>query len=83
MTNAHQHGQPPVTVRVWEAGGDLVATVHDTGTGTQDPYCGLVSAHAEDRPGGYGLWLTHQMCDDVIQYTDNTGFTIRMTARRH
>lgn len=82
VANAHLHGTPPVEVRVWVGADRLVATVHDTGPGPQDPYAGLVKARGADEVGGYGLWATHQLCDEVVHLRDDRGFTLRLTVRR-
>ncbi|WP_169064360.1 sensor histidine kinase [Geodermatophilus dictyosporus] len=39
-SNAVRHGTPPAGLRMWAAPGRLVATVHDSGHGLDDPFAG-------------------------------------------
>ena len=41
---------------------------------------GLLPHGDTTRPGGLGLWLTHQLCDHVVLDRDDDGFTIRLSA---
>ncbi|RIV37061.1 sensor histidine kinase [Micromonospora radicis] len=81
VTNALRHGCPPVRLRLWAAPERVVATVRDGGRGPADPYAGLLLA-ADGKPGGLGLWITHQSCNHVTQRRDAEGFTLRLTAGR-
>lgn len=81
VTNAQRHGCRPIHVRVWSDADHMVVTCHDTGTGPADPFAGLLPAPGREL-GGLGLWLTHQLCAHVALHTDETGFTIRLTAGR-
>jgi anti-sigma regulatory factor (Ser/Thr protein kinase) len=56
----------------------IVVTVHDSGAGPTDPLAGLRCAPATDRGSGLGLWLTHQLCDDVALINGSDGFTVRL-----
>ncbi|MGC0273385.1 anti-sigma factor RsbA family regulatory protein [Pseudactinotalea sp. Z1739] len=76
VTNAFEHGTPPVRLRVWWAPGRAVATVTDTGPGPDDPLVGLVRT-SDSTTGGLGLWLAHESCDYVAIGTDE-GFTVRL-----
>jgi anti-sigma regulatory factor (Ser/Thr protein kinase) len=77
VANGLTHGTPPVGVRCWAADDRIVITVSDRGTGPTDPFGGLqAAAHAPH--GGFGLWLTHLLCDHVAMALDDDGFTIRM-----
>jgi anti-sigma regulatory factor (Ser/Thr protein kinase) len=80
VTNAQCHGRPPVTVRIWAAGGRVVATVHDTGHGPAHRLAGLVPvpSSAPDRHLGMGLWVTHQLDIDVTLRHASDGFTFRL-----
>ena len=79
VTNGLRHGCPPVRLRVWTAPDRIVATVSDAGKGPDDPYAGLLPP-ANDKPGGLGLWITHQSCNHVTHHRDADGFTLRLTA---
>ncbi|MET7422805.1 ATP-binding protein [Dactylosporangium sp. NPDC005555] len=82
VANAYRHGRPPVRLRVWVADGRAVVTVADTGPGPQDPFAGLLPAPSEDS-AGYGLWITHQICDHVSLRRTPEGFTARLTVLQH
>jgi anti-sigma regulatory factor (Ser/Thr protein kinase) len=80
VANACRHGRPPVTVRIWAAGGRVVVTVHDTGRGPADRLAGLVPVPSTT-PGrhlGMGLWVTHQLDIDVTLRHADDGFTVRL-----
>lgn len=80
VTNAHRHGRPPVTVRIWAAPGQVVVTVHDTGPGPADRLAGLVPV-SSSTPGqhlGMGLWVSHQLDIDVTLRHADDGFTVRL-----
>ncbi len=79
VANALCHGRPPVRLTLWADTHHMVITVHDTGTGPTDPFAGLQRA-ADHGTGGYGLWLTHQLCSHVALHRDEQGFTVRLTA---
>jgi anti-sigma regulatory factor (Ser/Thr protein kinase) len=80
VTNAHRHGRPPATVRVWAAPDRIVVTVHDTGRGPADRLAGLVPApgSTSDRRLGLGLWVMHQLDIDVALRNSDDGFTVRL-----
>jgi anti-sigma regulatory factor (Ser/Thr protein kinase) len=80
VANAHRHGAPPVTVSMWATSRRIVVTVHDTGAGPTDPLAGLRRAPASDGGSGLGLWLMHQLCDDVALLDSADGFTVRLRA---
>lgn len=80
VTNAIEHGAPPVRLRCWTAPDRLVAVVTDGGRGPSDPFAGLLPA-AKAPNGGLGLWLAHQLCDHVTFGRAPGGeFVIRLTA---
>lgn len=82
VANALAYGRAPVTVRVWRARDRLLVTVHDTGDGPSDPLVGLKTRAPHAAGAGLGLWLTHQMCDDVTLHRDEAGFTVRLRTDR-
>jgi len=79
VTNALRHGAPPVLFRLWTADDRIVVTVSDSGSGTTDPYAGLLPAPRAPA-GGLGLWLAHQLCDHVHLHRSADGFTVRLIA---
>ncbi|MFI5844213.1 anti-sigma factor RsbA family regulatory protein [Catenuloplanes sp. NPDC051500] len=78
VTNAHRHGTPPVTVRLWTLPDRLVVSVSDGGLGPADPFTGLLPA-GDGARGGLGLWVTHQCCDHVTEHHGPNGYTVTMT----
>ena len=52
VSNALQHGCPPVTVRIWTGPGRMIVRVHDTGPA--DPLAGLVPPPARPARGRLG-----------------------------
>jgi len=80
VSNAVEHGRPPVRVRVWAAPERMVVAVSDRGDGPRDLYAGLVpSPSALQGGGGFGLWLMSQLA--FATYTrDADGFTVPLTS---
>lgn len=78
VSNAWRHGRPPVRVRAWASADRVVVTVTDQGRGPQDPLVGLVPAR-EHEPGGWGLWIAHQLCSDIDLVPSDDDFTVRLT----
>lgn len=77
VTNAQLHGCAPVLLRVWAAPERMVVVVSDRGAGPSFPYAGLVPV--EGRPGGRGLWITHQLCGQVDHLVSADGFAVRLS----
>ncbi|MEU7822908.1 sensor histidine kinase [Catellatospora sp. NPDC049133] len=75
VTNAVLHGRPPVLLRLWAVPGRIVVTVTDHGPGPADPLAGLVPGAS---PGGWGLWLAHQICAYVSLRRGPDGFSVRL-----
>ncbi|WP_106619854.1 ATP-binding protein [Saccharothrix carnea] len=71
-------GRQSVRVRIWSDTTRLVVTVHDTGTGPEGPFAGLLPAPNRST-GGFALWLAHQLCHHVAYHRDNHGFTVCLT----
>jgi anti-sigma regulatory factor (Ser/Thr protein kinase) len=75
VTNGHLHGSPPVTFEAWAAPGRVLVSVTDGGPG---PDHALVGLQRSDRAfGGMGLWIAHQLADDVVLDFGPGGFTVR------
>ncbi|KAA9155417.1 sensor histidine kinase [Amycolatopsis acidicola] len=80
VTNAIEHGRPPVSVRMWRGAGRLVVTVTDRGDGPAELAAGLLPAPKAPL-GGLGLWMAYQLCDHVTFGPGlGGGFSIRLTA---
>ena len=79
LTNALQHGRPPVDVRLWTTPTRLGCVVTDRGEGFDDPLAGYVPYG--DEPARAGLWLARQCCDTLDFFSTPGGFTARLTTR--
>ncbi len=80
VTNAILHGRPPTTLRAWADRGCVVVTVHDRGSGPENPFVGFLPTDKGHAEGGYGLWIAHQLCHRVSLDADDDGFTVRLVA---
>lgn len=74
--NTLRHTRSSGTLNIWHDASEIVCEIHDSGVIT-DPLAGR-RAPAPDAPGGHGLWLVHQVCDQVELRSDDAGTTIRM-----
>ncbi len=81
VTNALEHGRPPVLLRMWTEPGRVVATIGDSGSGPRDPYAGLLPA-VSSATGGFGLWAIHQICSEVTLHRSGSGFSLRLVRTR-
>lgn len=81
VSNAHHHGDDPVTVRVWAEADRLEITVTDPGAGPGDPCAGWIPpSDAAATGGGRGLWLTRQLVPTLDLWSDpGEGFTARLS----
>jgi anti-sigma regulatory factor (Ser/Thr protein kinase) len=74
LSNALQHGQSPVQVRLHTNGRGWLCVVTDHGPGMADPWTGVDSPlPANPQPVGMGLWLARQLCDQLTITTHPTG----------
>jgi anti-sigma regulatory factor (Ser/Thr protein kinase) len=78
VTNARLHATPPVVVRAWGTPGRVVVAVNDPGKGPEDPFAGLLPPESSVREGGFGLWITHQVCPETAMEVSEDGFTVRL-----
>lgn len=76
VTNGLNHGEIPVTFRLWADESRVVVTVTDHGPGPADPIAGLMPT-AVTESAGLGLWLLHRTCDYVSMNRDEHGFTVQ------
>lgn len=80
VTNAQQHGRPPILLQIWPDEDQVTVAVRDAGSGPADPAVGLRRADREPGGGGMGLWLAHLLCSQVTMRVDPDGFEVRLTA---
>lgn len=82
LVNALQHGQDPVTVRLWCRSDRVHCAVSDAGGGISDPLAGYTSPHSVTEPGGIGLWMARQLCDQLAigPAFDGGGCTVRLSS---
>jgi anti-sigma regulatory factor (Ser/Thr protein kinase) len=78
-TNSVRHGGGSGTLRIWQEAGALVCEVADGGH-IEDPLVGRRRPRSV-QVGGYGLWLTHQVCDLVQVRSGELGTTVRVHMR--
>ncbi|MEW9551448.1 anti-sigma factor RsbA family regulatory protein [Nonomuraea sp. NPDC050783] len=62
--NSVEHGAGHGTITMWNAGGELVCEIADSGGALDDPLPGYIPPEPES-PRGYGLWISRQLCDLV------------------
>ena len=64
VSNAAEHGVPPVDVRLWVTEQRVLCVVADRGPGFDEPLAGYGPAHGADLSvGGMGLWLARRAVD--------------------
>ena len=76
VSNAFRHAKTSVDIAVWTEGGRLVCQIEDEGR-ISDPLAGQ-RRPSLDSMGGHGLWIVHQVCDQVDMQSDESGTTIRL-----
>ena len=62
---------------MFESRARIVVTVSDQGQGPTDPFVGLVPS-PDSGSAGLGLWLKHQLCNQVALETGAHGYTLRL-----
>ncbi|WP_052745749.1 ATP-binding protein [Allosalinactinospora lopnorensis] len=78
--NAVRHGHPPVTVCIWQDGGDLVCDVIDSGHWRPAESLGFVPPKsASDK--GFGLWGVRMLCDSSQFHAGPAGTVVRLRIR--
>lgn len=79
--NTLSHTSGPGTVTCWFSDDEIVCQVQDQGQIT-DPLAGKVRPAPDASGGGRGLWLVHQVCDQVEIRSGQAGTTVRLHMRR-
>ncbi|HEU5159123.1 MAG TPA: anti-sigma factor RsbA family regulatory protein [Streptosporangiaceae bacterium] len=78
--NAVKHGTPPMAVRLWADGPDLVCEVADCGLWRPDALLGFVPPAAATS-GGFGLWGVRMLADAVQVRAGWDGTVVRLRMR--
>jgi anti-sigma regulatory factor (Ser/Thr protein kinase) len=74
--NTVKHARSRGSMEIWCDAEEIVCEIRDRGVIT-DPMVGR-SPPAADANGGHGLWLVHQICDQVELDSSENGTTIRL-----
>jgi anti-sigma regulatory factor (Ser/Thr protein kinase) len=77
--NSIRHGGGRGVLRVWQDDGALICEIRDPGH-IRDPLAGRRKP-APGRPGRWGLWLAHRVCDLVQVRSGADGTIVRMHMR--
>ena len=74
--NTVRHAKSPGSLKIWYDTKEIVCQIQDEGT-IHDPLAGQRKPSL-DAMGGHGLWIVHQVCDEVEMQSDEAGTTIRL-----
>ena len=74
--NTLRHARSAGTLDIWHNDDEIVCQIRDKGF-ISDPLAGQ-RRPSSDAMGGHGLWLVHQVCDQVEMQSDESGTTIRV-----
>ena len=74
--NTVRHAKSPGSLKIWYDSDEIVCQVQDEGV-IHDPLAGRRKP-AMDAMGGHGLWIVHQVCDDVEMHSGEDGTTVRL-----
>lgn len=82
VTNAHLHGRPPVQVRAWTSGDDVVVSVRDAGRGPRTALGDVATPPSPLLQSGRGWWISQRSVDSLEARRDRSGFEVRLVAGR-
>jgi anti-sigma regulatory factor (Ser/Thr protein kinase) len=74
--NTVRHARSPGFMEIWRDADEIVCEIRDAGV-IADPRAGR-EPPPPGAAGGHGLWLVHQVCDQVELHSDEDGTVIRM-----
>jgi len=74
--NTIRHANSAGSLKIWYDTEEIVCQIEDDGL-ISDPLAGR-RRPSLDAMGGHGLWIVHQVCDQVDMHSDETGTTIRL-----
>ena len=81
VTNAHQHGKPPVMVTIEVMAAGLSVAIADRGPGPATPI-DAASVPPPTATFGRGRWLVHSSNLAVEEFWDSDGYRIRLRWQR-
>lgn len=76
------HTSGPGTLTIWATHDEIICQVQDQGRIT-DPRAGMVRPAPDAASGGHGLWVVHQICDQVEISIGQAGTTVRVHMQRN
>ena len=79
--NTLAHTSGPGELTFWATADEVVCQVRDQGE-ISDPLAGRIRPAPDAPGGGRGLWLVHEVCDQVEIRTGQPGTTVRVHMRR-
>jgi anti-sigma regulatory factor (Ser/Thr protein kinase) len=79
--NTLAHTSGPGAVTFWATADEVVFQVQDQGQ-IGDPNAGTVRPAPDAPGGGRGLWVVHEVCDEVEIRSGQAGTTVRVHMRR-
>ena len=82
LANARQHGTPPVRLRAWASSAQIDVTIRDAGTGPAEPFVGFLPRPGSDPNDPGTMHVVYEALSGVALYTDDDGFTVRLTQTR-
>jgi len=78
LTNAVRHADGGGSLRLWCGGGRLWCEVTDSGHGIPAELIDVEPPPITLAPGGRGLWIARQLCDELTVATGPAGTAVRL-----
>jgi serine/threonine-protein kinase RsbW len=78
LTNAVRHADGGGWLRLWCVGGRLLCEVTDSGHGIPAELIDVEPPPITLAPGGRGLWIARQLCDELTVTTGPAGTAVRL-----
>jgi anti-sigma regulatory factor (Ser/Thr protein kinase) len=78
LTNAVRHADGGGRLRLWCVGGRLLCEVTDSGHGIPPDLIDVEPPPITLAPGGRGLWIARQLCDELTVATGPAGTAVRL-----
>lgn len=74
--NTVRHARSPGSLKIWYDSEEIICQITDDGF-ISDPLAGQ-RRPSQEAMRGHGLWIVHQVCDEVEMRSDETGTTVRL-----